>query len=96
MIKTTITWSPKASETYLQILTELVANWPLTVALDFEKKVEELQNHLSSFKHIAPKSKKEGIRKLVVSKQTSIIYRIVSYNQIEIVTFVPNRSGHSY
>jgi len=50
---------------------------------------------VSKNNHICPESKIYNLRKCIVNWHTSLVYRI-SKNKIELVTFLYNKSGHSF
>lgn len=91
-----IYWSPEAEETYLRTIAFILEQWPVQVAADFEQMVENLLNKLRQHKNLCPPSPKhKKLRKCVISGKTSLIYR-VNGNDIELVAFIDNRSGHTY
>jgi plasmid stabilization system protein ParE len=96
MTKSIVVWSPEADRTYIETISNILENWPISSAEKFEQKVEELITHLEYFRHIAPKSKNRNLRKLIVTKQTSLIYIVKDANLVELVAFIPNRSQHKY
>lgn len=89
-------WSPKSNFTYLDILKELVKPNDISIALNFESRVNNLVDNLRKYKHFCPKSKKSKLRKCLVHENISLIYRIVGNKEIELVEFIYNRSGHTY
>jgi hypothetical protein len=61
----------------------------------FENNVDKLIESITSFNQISPKSKLFDYRKCVIDEQNSLIYHIAN-NQLLLVTFIDNRSLHSY
>ena len=91
-----IIWSPLASETYLETLNFIISNWSITIAQQFDDQVSELLSKLRKYENLCPPSKKlPGLRKCTISEQTSLIYQIVG-NEIQLITFLDNRSRHPY
>jgi len=92
-----IIWSPLAEEKYLEILTFLIENWSLSIAEEFESKVESLLFRLTIHQNLCQESKiHKNLRRCVVTPQTSIVYRLRDGNIIEIVAFFDNRSNHKF
>ena len=92
-----IVWSPLAEEKYFEILVFLIENWSVSIAKEFESKVDSLLFRLSVHQNLCPASKiHKNLRRCVITPQTSLIYRIRDGNVIEIVAFFDNRSNYSY
>jgi plasmid stabilization system protein ParE len=92
----TVYWSPEAEETYLETIKFILERWPVEVAEDFERLVEDLVNRLRQHKNLCPSSPMhKQLRKCMISGQTSLIYRI-NGDEIELVAFIDNRSNHNY
>jgi len=90
-----IIWSNKAKVSYLEIIDFLLSQWSVDIAEEFESKTNQLLNTLLLHKMLCPKSKKENLRRCVIHHNTSLIYRISSTN-IELITFIDNRTKHHY
>jgi len=91
-----ILWSPLAEETYLKTIEFILNKWTIKEAKDFEHKVESLLSKIKTHRKLCPASyKKPGLRKCVISPQTSLVYRI-NDDIIELVAFIDNRSQHNY
>lgn len=88
-------WSIEASATYEDIILSLFERWSVDVIEDFENEVNKLIFRLSKNKKLCPSSKKKNLRKCVIHKNISLVYRI-NITEIELVTFIDNRSEHSY
>ena len=88
-------WSIEASATYEDIILSLFERWSVDVIEDFENKVNKLIFRLSKNKKLCPPSKKKNLRKCVIHKNISLVYRI-NKTEIELVTFIDNRSEHKY
>jgi len=95
MSKFKIIWTEDASESFEKIALDILKNWNYKIAKDFDNKVDKYLTGLKSNPKMCQVSKKNKIRKCVVSKQTSLIYRIKK-NTIELLLFIENRSNHSY
>jgi len=90
-----IIWSDEAKITYNGIIDYLLKEWHIEIAIDFEDKTNELLDRLKTNKKLCPPSKVKKLRKCVIHKNASLIYRIKS-NSIELITFIDNRTDHSY
>ena len=93
--KIPIIWSPLAEETYLNILKYISDKWSLNAARKFDRKTESLLIKISIHHRLCPGSKLTGLRKCVITPQTSLIYKITEYS-IELVVFIDNRTNHIY
>ena len=71
-----IIWSPLAEETYLNILEFIINKWSLNAATKFDRKIENLLIKISRHHKLCPKSKQSGLRKCVITFQTSLIYKL--------------------
>ncbi len=91
-----IVWSKRAKSSYDKMVDDILAKWNYTVAENLEAKVDTLIDNLKSHNKLCPKSKQFKVRKCVIHKNVSLIYRIKNKSEIEIVTFVFNKSNHRY
>ncbi len=91
-----IKWSPNAEDGYLAILEFLAVTKGVTSAMNLDKQVELLIEHLSQFKNLCPPSIFEPLlRKCVVGKTYALLYQI-DQQGIEILMFYDNRSDARY
>lgn len=90
-----IVWSDEAKHTYEKIIDDLLKKWPLTIALDLENKTNDLLDKLLDNKQLCPPTKYKKLRKCVIHKNTSLIYKVNRKN-IELITFIFNKDDHSY
>ena len=90
-----IIWSATAEKTYLFIIAQVLEKWTPKEAKRFITDVDKLLMAVSKNNHICPVSKIYNLRKCIVNRHTSLVYRI-SKNKIELVTFLYNKSGHSF
>jgi len=91
-----ILWSPKAEETYLNIIEFILHKWTFKEADEFDNKVNKLIEKLRLHKNLCPQSKMfKKLRRCVITSQISLIYQFRN-NTIELITFVDNRSNHKY
>ena len=89
-------WSPDAKDSYADILRSVMDNFPLDTALKMDEKVERLISLLENNQQLCPPAKNfPEVRKCVVTKQLSLVYRIVG-NDIELVVFLDNRMKHPF
>jgi plasmid stabilization system protein ParE len=85
-----VVWSPSALEEYSLILEYVEENWGLEAALNLLDATDQIISQIQEFPNLFPSSKKKDIRKAVVSKQTSLIYRVTE-EQIQILHLWDNR-----
>lgn len=86
-----IEWSPRAKNDYLNILNFLEEQWGEKIIKRFDDRLQHVLKLISESPEIYPASKKaEYVRKCVLSKQTSLYYRI-NLEKIEIITLFDNR-----
>jgi len=90
-----IVWSEEAKSTYENIVDDLLEKWPIKIALDFEEKTSDLLESLKSNKQLCPASKFKKLRKCVIHKNVSLIYK-TNRKTIEIITFIFNKDNHSF
>lgn len=90
-----VVWSDEARKTYDNTIDDLLIKWQIGVAIDFEDKTNALLDHLKVYKKFCPVSKIKKLRKCVIHKNTSLIYKI-NQNNIELVTFIDNHSSHKF
>lgn len=95
MTKTKINWSDEALDKLDRILEYIFEEWGINPVLDLQKEIESLIIAIGNNKKLCSDSKIIGLRKCVLSKQTSLIYKITK-SHLEIVTFLDNRSDHKY
>lgn len=83
--------SSSAKNTLSDLLVYLENKWSVQVKKEFIKKLDKSISRISSFPKSCPESKEmKGLFKCVVTKQTSIFYRVGSF-EIEIVSIFDNR-----
>lgn len=91
-----IVWTVQARDSYAKILEWLVENSSIEATRDLDDKVVALLDRLSTHNSLCPPSRKlNGTRKCVVSRNISLVYQI-NGNDIELLTFLGNRTGHPY
>ncbi len=90
-----ITWSQTAINTYLSIADYIIDKWTQKELASFQKLVDGLLERIKTDNFICPASKKLNYRKCLVSKQTSLIYRVYK-NEIFLITFLDNRTNHRF
>jgi plasmid stabilization system protein ParE len=92
-----IVWSKQAENSYLAVIDYLMTEWSLDVAANFDYKVTKLLKRLEQFKFACPPSvRRPGRRKCVITPQTSLIYRVIKDDKVELVTFIDNRRKPQY
>mgnify|MGYP006217016207 CR=1 FL=1 len=91
-----VMWTDEAKVSYHQTIFDLLQKWPIEISIKLENAVNSLIHNLEHHNHICPPSKKDSsFRRCVVSKQSSIIYKIGN-NTIHLVGFIYNTSDHKY
>ena len=91
-----ITWTPHALETYEHILDFILERWSIQVVMDLNDKVLALEQRLSNNQSLCPASKKQkGLRRCVVTRHTSMLYR-TNDKEIQIIAFFDSRTNHSF
>lgn len=89
-----VRWSKTSRQTYLDILLYIQEKWGDEKAVEFAEKVESLIQNIIKMPLMFPATEHEGkqIRRCVVSKQTSIYYK-VEETSIDLITFYDNRQN---
>lgn len=90
-----IIWSDEAKKTYENIIDDLLKKWPVNVAIDFEERINDLLNKLLDNKQLCQPIKHKRLRKCVIHKNVSLIYKI-NRKDIELVTFIFNKDNHQF
>jgi len=86
-----ITWSGEALHNLSQIIAYLEANWTEKEIRKFAQKLEKSLHLISIFPEIYPStSKRKRVRKCVLTKQTSLYYKVIR-KEIFVVTVFDNR-----
>jgi len=85
-------WSPASKDEYAEILKHLESEYGLESALKFMDKTDEVVNSISTFPKSGIPTKKEKIRKIVITKQTSLLYEI-NQQKIELLHFWDTRQN---
>ncbi len=86
-----VIWTPEAKEAFNSNIEYLLSNWGDKVTSDFLDRVDEVMLKIKSNPRLYPSVKRENqIHRCVVVKQISLYYRIVSDQQIDLITFWNN------
>jgi plasmid stabilization system protein ParE len=93
--KLTVQWTEQALDSLEDTLSKIIKKWNYQIAKEFDNEVEKMILRLENNSKLCPPSKKKKIRKCVIHKNTSLVYRIKNSN-IELITFVDNRTEHEY
>ena len=89
-------WSPNAEDAYLAILEYLAEAKGISFAMQLDKQVELLAEHLRNFDKLCPPSIIEPLlRKCVIGKNYALLYQ-VDKQGIEVLMFFDNRSDVRY
>lgn len=90
---TSVTWSPRASNDLKHIVDTIAQRWSKKDALLFIGKLEKSISSITTLPKGFPLSKdKKGLRKCVISKQTTLYYRHKS-RQLEIIALFDTRQN---
>jgi mRNA-degrading endonuclease YafQ of YafQ-DinJ toxin-antitoxin module len=90
-----IIWSEQAKKSYEKTIDNLLERWTIDIVLKFENLTNSTLDNLKKNKSFCPKSQQTQLRKCVIHKNISLIYQIEKSN-IELITFIDNRSEHQY
>ena len=87
--------SKLAESKLIQLTNHLLEEWNVKVRDDFINKLTDKLNQISSYPKSCPQSDNfSGLFKCVVSKQTTLYYRIhVEKQEIEIITFFDSKQN---
>lgn len=90
-----IIWSEQAKKSYEKTIDYLLERWTIDIVLKFENLTNNTLDNLKKNKYFCPISQQTQLRKCVIHKNISLIYRIEK-SIIELITFIDNRSEHQY
>lgn len=90
-----VVWSIRAHKTFLCTLKRILEKWTVREGEAFEKKVYDYVDRLKTNNELCPASKISHLRKCLIAKQTSLIYKL-SDDKIILVAFIDNRSDHKF
>ena len=85
-----IHWTPESKITYNNTLESISEKWPAKELKKFVQKTENVLSNISQNPELFPRSKRKNTRKCVVTRHTSLFYRI-KQDEIELVSFWDNR-----
>ncbi len=86
-----VIWTPEASKTLISNIDYLLSEWGDHVASEFLDRVDEVVNNIKLYPEIYPLlNKNDQIRRCVVVKQITLYFRVVSADQIDLLTFWNN------
>jgi len=93
-----VIWSDVAEAAYEQVWDYVLQNWSIDTVFKLDEQVQDLLEKLSTHHRIcSPLNEYPGLRKCVINKHNSLIYRIDEAAQaIRIIAFVDNRMNHSF
>jgi plasmid stabilization system protein ParE len=90
-----IIWSPRATDEYLDLIDYLLDKWGEKVTRKFIERIQDVLEVISERPEIyLATSKRKNIRRCVVSKHTSLYYRVKA-DKIELITLFDNRKNPS-
>ena len=86
-----IEWSPRSKNDYLKLLEHLQEEWGEKVVKKFNGRLQTVLKTIASTPRLYPASSRmKDVRRCVVSKQTSLYYR-VKKDKIELITLFDTR-----
>lgn len=85
-----IKWTEEAEETFDHIITYLQKKWSAKEVQVFIKKTDQTLHHISKFPNSFKQSRSKKVRKALITKQNSLLYRVRS-TRIELLSFWDNR-----
>lgn len=85
-----IRWTKRAEKSFDEIVERIEERWSEKSAKKFVRKTDKVLDLMSDNPLMFPESKKKGIRKGLITKQTSVYYRVFK-NIIRLITFRDNR-----
>lgn len=92
----TLVWSDLSYLSFNDTVDYLTENYSLDAAVKFDEDVESLLKKIASFKHFCPPFEpRPTLRKCIVNRHTSMIYR-VDGTTIHLITFFDNRGVHLF
>ncbi|SRR5690554_2285607 len=93
--KFVVKWSPKSLDSFESIALQLIERWNLETALLFDRKVDGVIRQLEMNPKIYQASKKSKLRRCVIHKNVSLIFRI-NKDVVQLIVFVDNRDEHGF
>jgi len=91
----TVKWTPKSLDSFESIALQLIERWNIETALLFHEKVEAVIRQLEINPKIYQASKRFNLRRCVIHKNVSLIFRI-NKDVVQLIVFVDNRDGHGF
>lgn len=90
-----IIWSPRSRRDYFQLLDYLLNTWGPMSVKKFNTRFNKVLNQITAYPDLYPATKKiSNIRRCVLSKQTTLYYRVKNHD-VELVTLFDNRQHPS-
>lgn len=89
-MKFEIKWSDYARKSFREVVKQIEEKWTVKEVSAFIKKMNNTFDIISHSPYAYPSTRYENIRRAVISRQTSVLYR-VSEEYIEILFFWDNR-----
>lgn len=91
-----VVWTTRAENSYLKIINYILENWSQKEAAILHESTNSLIENLQKFKNICPESSlTPNIRRCIISKQTSMTYRVKGHKLI-ILLFYHNKGSHKH
>ena len=85
-----IQWTKRAAESFDKIVNSIEENWSENSAKTFVKKTDKLIEQIAENPDICPQIEGKNVKRGVITKQTSLFYRVMK-DVIRLITFWDNR-----
>lgn len=87
-----VKWSEISKEEYADLLKYLNDDYGVDAAIQFMDKTDEIIRQISQFPFSGQSTRKENVRKVLITKRTSLIYQVTD-NMIQILLLWDNRQN---
>ncbi len=91
-----IEWSREANLTFIDITKQIEEKWTSKEVENFIERTLQVIEFIRHNPNMYPFSKKGGIHRAVIAKQTSLYYHIVSTDKVVLLSFEDNRQNPSH
>lgn len=86
-----IFWTKRAEKTFDKVVAYLEKEWTENEVQNFIRKTNLITEYISERPKMFPASKKLNIHKAVITKQNSLLYKIIGNKKIDLLFFWDNR-----
>lgn len=88
-----IHWTKRAEKTFDKVVVYLSKEWSEKEVQNFVRKTHNIIGHLSEKPRMFPASKKINVHTALITKQNSLLYKIIGNEQIDLLFFWDNRQN---